>query len=79
MFAKHCATRRRPSAKRELPVIGATRIKPAALRLCNLVAQSPSDAEGGLQEGGGEGTDGAGDGTVRDRLLQAVPEPDAGH
>jgi hypothetical protein len=24
----------------------------AALRLCNLVAQSPSDAEGGLQEGG---------------------------
>jgi hypothetical protein len=28
----------------------------AALRLCNLVAQSPSDAEGGLQEGGREGT-----------------------
>ena len=24
----------------------------AALRLCNLVAQSPSDAQGGLQEGG---------------------------
>ena len=26
--------------------------------MCNLVAQSPSDAEGGLQEGGREGTDG---------------------
>jgi hypothetical protein len=25
---------------------------PAELRLCNLVAQSPADAEGGLQEGG---------------------------
>ncbi|HEX9111353.1 MAG TPA: hypothetical protein VF845_07725 [Terriglobales bacterium] len=30
----------------------------AALRLCNLVAQSAGDAEGGLQAGGGEGTDG---------------------
>src|ERR1035437_9600677 len=51
----------------------------AALRLCNVVAQSPSDAERGLQAGGREGTDGAGDRTVGDRLLQAVPKPDAGH
>ena len=42
---------------------------PAALRLCNLVAQSPSDAEGGLQEGGREGTDGKGNGTMGDYLL----------
>ena len=51
----------------------------AALRLCNLVAQSPSNAEGGLQEGGRAGTNWAGNGTVGDSLLQAVPEPDAGH
>ena len=31
--------------------------------------KSPSDAEGGLQEGGREGTDGKGDGTVGDYLL----------
>ena len=30
----------------------------SALRLCNLVAQSSSAAEGGLQAGGGEGTGG---------------------
>ena len=30
----------------------------AALRLCNLVAQGPSDTEGGVQEGSGERTDG---------------------
>jgi hypothetical protein len=32
-----------------------------ALRLCNLVAQSPSNAERGIQARGREGTDGAGD------------------
>jgi hypothetical protein len=31
---------------------------PAALRLCNLVAQSPSDADRRIQAGGREGTDG---------------------
>src|ERR1039458_1347229 len=51
----------------------------AALRLCNLVAQGPSDAEGGLQEGGRERTNRAGHGTVGDYLFQALPEPDAGH
>ena len=41
----------------------------AALRLCNLVAQSPGDAERRIQTGGREGTDGKGDGTVGDYLL----------
>jgi hypothetical protein len=40
--------------------------------LCNLVAQSPSNAEGGLQEGDGKGTDRAGKGTVGDYLIQGV-------
>ena len=50
-----------PQARKELKEVGwakgielvkAGEAGPAALRLCNLVAQSPSDAEGGLQEGG---------------------------
>jgi len=51
----------------------------AALRLCNLVAPGTGDAQGAVQAGGGEGTDGAGNGTVGDYLLQTVPEPDASH
>ena len=51
----------------------------AALRLCNLVAQSTGDAEEGVQAGGREGTNGARNRTLGDYLLQAVPEPDAGH
>src|SRR5579864_2083200 len=51
----------------------------AELRLCNLVAQSPADAQGGLQEGGGEGTNGAANRALGDRLLQTVPKPNAGH
>src|ERR1700739_2725644 len=47
----------------------------AALRLCNLVAQSPRNAEGGFQAGGGERTDGKGRGTVRTDLLQGLQEP----
>ncbi len=35
------------------------------------VALSPSYAEGGLQEGGREGTDGAGNGTVGDHLRRS--------
>jgi hypothetical protein len=35
-----------------------------AFRLCNLVAPSPGDAEGGLQAGGAKGTDGKGNGAV---------------
>ena len=50
-----------PQARKELKEVGwakgielveAGEAGPAALRLCNLVAQGPSDAEGGLQEGG---------------------------
>ena len=41
----------------------------AALRLCNLVAQSPAAAERRIQAGGREGTDWAGNGTVGDYLL----------
>lgn len=51
----------------------------AALRLCNLVAQSTGNASEAVQAGGREGANGAGDGTVGDYLFQAVPEPDAGH
>ena len=49
-----------PQARKELKEVGwakgielvkAGEAGPAELRLCNLVAQSPSDAEGGLQEG----------------------------
>src|SRR5579864_7897281 len=50
-----------------------------ALRLCNLVAQSSSDADQRLQEGGREGTDGAGDRTLGDYLLQALRKPVAGY
>jgi hypothetical protein len=49
----------------------------AALRLCNLVAQSPGDAKGGLQAGGGAGTDGKGRGTVGADLLQSLQDPDS--
>ena len=51
----------------------------AALRLCNLVAQSPSDAHRTIQARGREGTNGAGDGTVGDYLLQTLSEPDPSH
>jgi hypothetical protein len=39
---------------------------PAAFRLCNLVAQSPRDAERAVQAGGGEGTHREGDGALGD-------------
>src|ERR1700676_1587806 len=51
----------------------------SALRLCNLVAQGSKAAEGGLQAGGGEGTDGKGNGAVGADLLQSLQEPDSGH
>ncbi len=41
----------------------------AALRLCNLVAPGTGDAQGAVQAGGREGTDGTGNGTVGDYLL----------
>src|ERR1039457_4680567 len=50
----------------------------AALRLCNLVAQSSRPAEGGLQAGGGEGTDGQGNTPAGPDLLQGLQEPDPG-
>ena len=76
-----------PRARKELKEVGwakgdrtgeAGEAGQAELRLCNLVAQSPSDAEEGLQEGGREGIDGEGNG-AGDCLLQSLPEPDAGH
>src|ERR1017187_8011759 len=51
----------------------------SALRLCNLVAQSPSASERRVQAGGREGTDGAGNRTVGNYLLQTVSEPDASY
>src|SRR6478752_7227712 len=50
----------------------------AGVRLCNLAAQGALNAQGSVQAGGGEGTDGAGIGTVGDYLLQAVQDPDSG-
>src|SRR5208283_2014228 len=49
----------------------------AAVRLCNLVAQGPRTAEGGLPSRGGKGTDGKGRGAVRVDLLQGVQKPDS--
>jgi hypothetical protein len=51
----------------------------AAPRLCNLVAQRPGDAERGIQAGDREGTNGKGNGTLGDHLLQTVSEPDSRH
>src|SRR5450755_374267 len=42
----------------------------AGVRLCNLAAQGALAAEGSVQAGGGEGTYGAGIGTMGDYLLQ---------
>jgi hypothetical protein len=44
-----------PQARKDLKLVG--RQRRAALRLCNLVAQSSGDAEGGLPAGGGERAD----------------------
>ena len=64
-----------PQARKELKEVGWTKglelakigaAGRAGLRLCNLVAQSPRDAEGGVQAGGREGTDGEGNGAVGD-------------
>src|ERR1039457_15178 len=51
----------------------------SGLRLCNLVAQGSRFAEGGLQAGSGEGTDGEGNGAVRADLLQGLQKPDPRH
>ena len=76
-----------PQARRELKEVGWTKGLElakvaqegwAGVRLCNLAAQSALTAEGRVQAGGGEGTDGAGIGTVGDYLLQAVQDPDSG-
>ncbi len=51
----------------------------AGLRLCNLVAQSPRDAEGSVQARSGKGTDGKGNRGVGVGLFQVVQEPDSGY
>jgi hypothetical protein len=51
----------------------------AGIRLCNLVAQGPRDAEGTVQTGGRKGTDRAGNRALGNHLLEAVQEPDPGH
>jgi len=63
---------------KELELAKLARWDGAGLRLCNLVAQSASHAERGVQAGGREGADGAGNGTVN-YLFQTVSEPDARH
>ena len=50
-----------------------------ALRKCNLDAQSPADAEGGVQKGSGKGVDREGRGAIGANLLQGVQEPGSGH
>ena len=76
-----------PQARKELKEVGWTKGLElakvaqegwAGVRLCNLAAQGALTAEGSVQAGGGEGTDGAGIGTVGDYLLQAVQDPDSG-
>src|SRR5208282_271685 len=49
----------------------------SALRLCNLVAQSARDAEGGLQACSGEGADGKGRGAGGVDLFQGLQNPDS--
>src|SRR5208282_6070460 len=49
----------------------------SALRLCNLVAQSARDAEGGLQACSGEGVDGKGRGAGGVDLFQGLQNPDS--
>ncbi len=75
-----------PQARKELKEVGWTKGLElaksgeegwAGVRLCNLAAQGTLAAKGSVQAGSGEGTDGAGVGTVRDYLLQAVPDPDS--
>ena len=44
--------------------------------MCNLVAPGAENTQGAVQAEGREGTDGAGNGTVGDYLLQTVPEPE---
>src|SRR5207253_7516461 len=51
----------------------------AAVRLCNLGAQKPLKAEGGVQAGGGKGTDRAGDRTARAHLLQSLQQRSEEH
>ena len=46
--------------------------------MCTLGAQSPLHAEGSVQAGSGEGTDGKGRGAVGTDLLQGLQEPDPG-
>ena len=59
-----------PQARKDLKEVGWTkglelakvaRAEGSALRLCNLVAQGPLTAKGGVQAGGREGTDGTRD------------------
>jgi hypothetical protein len=45
---------------------------------CNLVAQSPADAERRLQAGGGKGVDRAGNLGVGDYIFQALQEREPG-
>ena len=75
-----------PQARKELKEVGWTKGLElakvaqegwAGVRLCNLAAQGALTAEGSVQAGGGEGTNGAGIGTVGDYLLQAVQDPDS--
>jgi len=49
----------------------------SAVRLCNLVAQRPRDAEGAVQAGSGEGTNIARERATRNHLLQDLQKPDS--
>ena len=75
-----------PQARRELKEVGWTK----GLELAKVARRDGQDfdcatwlhkarhAEGGIQAGGGEGTDREGDGTVGNHLLQALQEPNSG-
>ena len=77
-----------PQARKQLKEVGwAKGIELAKLarrdrqniRLCNLVAQSRTRCRRRTSRRRSRGTDGSGNRTVGDYLLQALPEPDAGH
>src|ERR1035438_3308131 len=59
------------------PGVGQTRAPGrAALRLCNLAAQSQTDAQGGVPAGSGERADGQGQRALGADLFQGLEEPD---
>ena len=76
-----------PQVRKELKQVGWTkgvelaklaRRQGQSFEKCNLAAQSPTDAQGGVPAGSGEGTDGQAQRAVGADLFQGLQEPDPG-